>query len=254
MRFCLLASGSSGNSTWVEEDGRAILIDNGLTLKNFRMRASRAGLDLGRLLAIFVTHEHGDHLNGVDPLARHLGLGVYASPAVIRLKGDTLGVMGIPLAAGETVRLGPFAVLALGSSHDTVDPLVYHVRAGGRSLGIATDMGEVSPGIRAAFRGLDALVLEFNHDPGLLAGGSYPPFLKARVGGMRGHLSNGQAADFLAEVTHPRLSLVVAAHLSKENNRPELALEAARGAVAKGGGGAAVHVAGQDNHTGPFVL
>jgi phosphoribosyl 1,2-cyclic phosphodiesterase len=246
MKFCMLASGSRGNAVWVEEGGSACLVDNGLPLKEFTLRARRAGLNTEKLTTIFVTHEHGDHLNGVGPLARSLNLEVYCSPRLLDLKNSFIGPINYrPISGGETVTVGPFTAEAILSSHDTVDPLIYVIRGGGASLGIATDLGFVPKLVAHGFRDLDGMVLEFNHDQTMLLNGTYPAFLKQRVRSRKGHLSNEQAGEFLASVCHEGLKVVVLAHLSEKNNTPELALEAAREYVGKSPGKPHIHVADQ---------
>ncbi|MDR2199157.1 MAG: MBL fold metallo-hydrolase [Deltaproteobacteria bacterium] len=246
MKFCVLASGSGGNATWIEEGDCACLVDNGLSFSEFKNRIKTAGLDLSLLRAVFVTHEHGDHLNGVGPLARGLNIPVYASPMLLEVKGDTLcGVDCRPISFWEIRKLGDLALQAVPSSHDTVDPFVFLASGGGKRLGIVTDLGCVSPQLRRCFNRLDSLILEFNHDEEMLKNGPYPPFLKKRILGPKGHLSNKTAAAFLSVLNHQDLKNVVVAHISKHNNTPDLAEEAALSSVRNGPGNPRVHVADQ---------
>ncbi|MDR2338546.1 MAG: MBL fold metallo-hydrolase [Deltaproteobacteria bacterium] len=255
MKFCLLASGSKGNSLWVEEGPTAFLVDNGLSLSDFMGRARARGLNTAMLKSVFVTHEHTDHINGVGRLAKTLNLEVYASPVLMREKGDRLGAVRCkPISEGDEVAVGTVKVRAIKSSHDTVDPLIYLIKAPKATLGIATDLGEAAPEVIRHFQGLDAIILEFNHDTKMLFEGTYPGFLKKRVSGNRGHLSNDQAAEFLSQVTHQGLKVVVLAHLSENNNSPELAYKAATGCLGKCAGKPAIHVAQQDHPTDVFDL
>jgi phosphoribosyl 1,2-cyclic phosphodiesterase len=158
------------------------------------------------------------------------------------------------IAAGDVIDLGFLRLEALPGSHDAADPLVLAAsEPGGARLGLATDLGTVTGLIRQAFRDLDALILEFNHDPEMLINGPYPLWLKQRVRGRTGHLSNEAAAEALAELNGPRLGRVVLAHLSEVNNTPKLALAAARGALPPEGG-PEVRAAGQWVPTAVFDI
>jgi phosphoribosyl 1,2-cyclic phosphodiesterase len=257
MRFCILASGSGGNAVWAEEGGSAVVVDNGLSLSEFRRRAKLRGLDPGRIKGILLTHEHVDHLLGVGRLARACRAAVYASPGTLAAavsKGGLDAADARELCGGGSEAIGPFSACAVPSSHDAAQPQLYVLRAGGASLGVATDLGEVTGVILRNFLGLTATVVEFNHDPGMLEAGRYPAFLKARVRGRKGHLSNAQGAEFLAKVNHPGLKCVVLGHLSKNNNRPDLALAAARAALEGGTGSPRLEVASQENPTPVFEI
>ena len=225
MRFCLLASGSKGNAVWVEENGCAILIDNGLSLSELESRAYQRSLHLDNLAAVFVTHEHSDHIGGVGTLARSYHLKVYTSPMTMEASQPGMGKVKFqPMTSGERVAIGPMLVSSFSSSHDAADPMVYVVRGVGRSLGVATDLGVVTHLVRQNFLNLTAAVIEFNHDLKMLADGPYPVFLKQRVRSRRGHLSNEEGALFLKEVNHAGFKRVVLGHLSEVNNKPEIAL------------------------------
>jgi phosphoribosyl 1,2-cyclic phosphodiesterase len=230
----LLASGSKGNATYIEENGAAILIDNGLSLVQLQGRAKSAGLELSKLKAVFITHEHGDHVKGVGPLARKYSLKVYASPGTMMAANGTLGRVDYePIASGETVVAGSLKVSSFSSSHDATEPLIYVVKGPGASLGVAMDLGVVTHLIRQQFLNLTAAVIEFNHDLGMLINGPYHYVLKQRVRSRVGHLSNEDASVFLTEILHQGLKHVVLGHISETNNLPELALQAAREALAK---------------------
>ena len=231
MRLCVLSSGSKGNCVWIEAGGRALVVDSGLSLVETRRRAAAAGLDIGRAKAILVTHEHGDHVRGVGPMARKLGIPVYATAGTAEAAGSQLS--GCPILrsfeAGDELDLGFLKVSTISSSHDAADPIVLTAsEPGGAKMGLATDLGTATSLVLAAFRELDALVLEANHDLPMLLDGPYPWWLKQRVRGRQGHLSNEQASEALAECLHEGLSRIVLAHLSEVNNTPEAALSAIR--------------------------
>lgn len=227
MRFASLGSGSRGNATLVEAGHTRLLVDCGYTLKELERRLAALELCGEALTAILVTHEHADHVRGVGPLARRYGIPVLASAGTVR--AAALGELpelrpfashGGPFRLGD-IEIGPFAV-----PHDAREPCQFVLAAHGRRLGLLTDAGRVTPHIVDSLRDVDALLLECNHDAGMLARGPYPPALRARVGGPLGHLSNVQAAGLLAHLDHGRLAHLVAGHLSEKNNLPDLAAAA----------------------------
>ena len=232
MKFCLLASGSRGNSVWVEEGDLAVVIDCGLSCREFKARAGAAGLDVGKIGCIVVSHEHSDHIGGVGPLARALKVPVLANRGTMENSAPRIGrVKWEEFTTGDVLSLGSLKIKTLAISHDTVDPVSFRLESPAGTLGLATDMGEVTNLIRHEFRGLRALILEFNHDYHRLMDGPYPWPLKQRVRSRVGHLSNENAAALAAELYHADLKHLVLAHLSETNNEPSLALEAARRAL-----------------------
>lgn len=232
MKFCLLASGSRGNSVWVEEGDLAILVDCGLSYVEFKRRADLAGLDTRKLAAILVTHEHRDHISGLGPVARKLKIPVLANPATLEAAAPLVGkVTWESFATGDQLSFGAFTVRTFSISHDAADPVGLVVESPTGRLGLATDLGEPTHLVRQKLRGLSALILEFNHDYRLLMEGPYPWPLKQRVRSRHGHLANEVAAALAAELYHRDLKHLVLAHLSETNNHPDLALKAAREAL-----------------------
>ena len=232
MRFTSLGSGSGGNATLVEASQgittTLVLIDCGFSLRELTRRMERAGTHPRELAAVFVTHEHSDHSTGVLTLARKHRIPVVTSAGTWRAMGDArfdptllhLVSDGDTFEAGD-LHLHPFAV-----PHDAQEPLQLTLTDGLRRFGILTDIGSIAPRPLAALRGLDALLLECNHDEAKLRAGPYPESLKRRILGTHGHLSNATAALLLAEIQHSGLHTVIAAHLSERNNSPTLATEA----------------------------
>mgnify|MGYP001244597857 CR=1 FL=1 len=229
LRFRSLASGSSGNATLVEaSDGSRrtrVLIDCGMGLRQLRASLAAEGLAPADLDGMFITHEHGDHIGCALALAAAHRVPLWASAGTARslrpLPGHEVPIHtatdGTAFAIGG-IEFHPFTV-----PHDAAEPLQLRCTDGDRVLGLMTDIGHVTAHALASLAGVHALVLESNHDPDLLARSRYPDFLKRRIGGAHGHLSNQQAAAALAALRHARLSTVVAAPLSERNNRPELA-------------------------------
>jgi phosphoribosyl 1,2-cyclic phosphodiesterase len=227
LRLASVGSGSGGNGLVVEaSDGLAVtrvLVDNGFNLRQLTRRLERLGLAPGDLDAVFVTHEHSDHAAGVARLARRFALPVLCTAGTARTLHDVACTI---LRAGDCIAVGSLAVRAYAVPHDAGEPVQYTFSDGARCAGLLTDAGESSAEIIAALSGAHALVLECNHDEELLRDSSYPAFLKARIAGARGHLSNRQAASVLGALDCSRLGWIAAAHLSAQNNRAELAQSA----------------------------
>ena len=229
MRFCSLGSGSGGNATVVEGGhgprARRLLIDCGFSLRELDLRLARAGLSGDDLHAVFVTHEHGDHIGCAVSLARRHRLPLWMSRGTWR----GIGAPDIPddllrFARDETmIDLGELQLTPFTVAHDAQEPLQLRCSDGAQHLGVLTDVGSASPHLVRHLQGCDALLIECNHDRAMLAASSYPSSLKARVGGRLGHLANDTAAEILSACVHAGLKHVVAAHLSAENNTPELA-------------------------------
>lgn len=227
MRFKSLGSGSTGNATVVETTGirpSRLLIDCGFGVRQLAERLGKAGLVPEDMDAIFITHEHGDHVGSSVALAlRHripiwMSQGCYEAIASPDLQG-----LGRIARDSEAIDLGDLQITPFTVPHDAREPLQLTCTDGSSKLGILTDLGHATTHVISHLQRCDALVLECNHDTDLLENSSYPAFLKNRVGGAYGHLSNAAAADIAARCRHPDLQVVVAAHLSQQNNQPELA-------------------------------
>jgi phosphoribosyl 1,2-cyclic phosphodiesterase len=171
-----------------------------------------------------VTHEHGDHVRGVGAVARRFGIPVWMSHGTWRAANcGAIADLNRFASHGGGFRLGELSIEPVPVPHDAREPTQFVFGHGDSRLGLLTDLGSITPRIVAAFHRVDALLLECNHDPGMLANGPYPPSLQARVGGRFGHLNNAQAADLLRRIDHGRLRHLVAGHLSEKNNSPDLA-------------------------------
>lgn len=223
MRFATLGSGSSGNAALVEHDGRGLLIDCGLSTRRVEQGCASLDFDPGALEAIVVTHEHDDHASGVARLSRKYDLPVYLSSGTkLAAEAALTGVFRLAeVLPGQGLTLGPFDLMPVIVPHDAREPCQYIVSAGQRHLGILTDVGHTTTHLEQRYGGLDALLLEFNHDAEMLNKGPYPPGLRARVAGDYGHLSNAQAEQFLQRIETGGLQWLMAAHLSEKNNTPD---------------------------------
>lgn len=191
-----------------------------------------------------MTHEHGDHAGGVFALQRRHGTPVWASRGTCEAVAAPAGTR--IAHAGQALTIGALQLLPFAVSHDAAEPLQLVCRTGTRSIGVVTDLGEPDDAVARALQDCDALLLECNHDRGMLEQGPYPVWLKRRIGGARGHLANAQSADLLACCRHDALRHVVAAHLSRHNNAPSLALAALRAAL-RDASPTALHVADSDH-------
>lgn len=236
IRFASLGSGSEGNGLLVEVGGTRVLLDCGFRLKDVVARLGRLGVLAEQLDAILVTHEHEDHAGGVGPLARKFGIPVYITYGTLaalgregeRLPGTHLIDSHTPFSIGA-LEIQPYPV-----PHDAREPAQYVFSDGQRRLGVLTDVGCSTPYIEETLSGLDALMLECNHDSDMLMNGPYPASLKQRIASRQGHLANQAAARLVAALDCTRLQHFVAAHLSQQNNTPELAQQAMAAALNTG--------------------
>ncbi len=231
LRFCSLGSGSSGNATLVEArsgtTASRVLVDCGFTQRELKARLARADLAPDDIDAVFVTHEHGDHIGCAVGWARRHQIPLWMSRGTWRAVGEPdLGDLLHFARDGEGIAVGDLLLAPYTVPHDAQEPLQLCFSDGGLRLGVLTDAGSITDHLLEQLQRCDALLLECNHDRAMLAGSRYPPSLRSRIGGRYGHLSNDTAAQILASCLHGGLRHVVAAHLSRENNRPELALAA----------------------------
>ena len=230
--FCQLASGSKGNALYVRGTDSAVLIDCGLSGKELARRMELRELDPASLSAVVVSHEHTDHVGGVGVICRRYKIPLYITEATC---GESLKKLGKTndmdiqfMECGRRFSVGSMEIHPFSISHDAADASGFRIITKGSVLGVATDLGVASHLVKEHLSGCDALVLEANHDPELLtANPNYPWALKQRVRSRVGHLSNEESATLLDELDRSRLKHLVLAHLSEENNTPDMALAAA---------------------------
>jgi len=233
MRFASLGSGSKGNGTLLECGETTILGDCGFSLKQTEQRLSRLGKSVESLDAILVTHEHSDHINGVHRLAKKSGVAVWMSAGTAREAERRHGLLNkVKIVDGhQCFSIGALEVSPFHVPHDAQEPLQFTFSDGAKTVGLLTDVGEITPHIEQQLDRCDALMLECNHDPELLEAGPYPVLLKRRVGGRLGHLSNGQAAGLLEQMDTSCLQHLSLMHLSEQNNSRQRAVDAVSGVL-----------------------
>ncbi|MBW2466665.1 MAG: MBL fold metallo-hydrolase [Deltaproteobacteria bacterium] len=233
MKFCVLASGSKGNSTYLDSGEVRILIDAGLSGIELQRRLSTIGVQLADIDAILVTHEHNDHISGVGVLSRRAKIPVYANPETFSASSGKVGKLSSynEFETGGTFEIRNLQIHPFAISHDAQNPVGFRIFDGRATLGYCTDTGKISRLIRHRLGSCQALVLESNHDVEMLQNGSYPPYLKQRIRSSQGHLDNHEASLLLQDLLHEKLEHVVLAHLSEENNDPEIAYRAAMAVV-----------------------
>ncbi|HIT24717.1 MAG TPA: MBL fold metallo-hydrolase [Candidatus Enterenecus avicola] len=237
LKFATVASGSSGNCSVITDGSTHILIDAGVSARRITTGLKQLGLEPGALSAVLITHEHSDHISGIPVLCRQLGVELYTAEETAReicRKNPELQPRFRVFEPGERFALRDLVVGTFPVSHDCVSPVGYTVTQGERKLTFCTDLGVVTQPVLEAVQGASTLVAEFNYDPEMLRTGPYPAYLKSRIAGQRGHLSNQVGAKLTRWAVERGTRQVVLAHLSKENNLPATAQRAAQESMPEG--------------------
>ena len=250
MNVIALQSGSNGNCVYVEAGGVRLLVDAGISGKRAEQRLSARGRDIRQVDALLISHDHSDHICCAGVYQRKFSLPIHITPATLRA-GNARCALGRlddvrHFDAGQTLRFGDVAVETIPTAHDGADGVGFVIDDGTSRVGILTDLGHVFDRLAGVIASLDAVILESNYDPDMLARGRYPAFLKRRIKGPGGHISNHEAADLLATAAGSRMKWACLGHLSGDNNRPDLALSVHDAAV---GSRLSLHVAGRHEAT-----
>ena len=236
MKIKVFASGSGGNCLLLSDRDTHILIDAGISTRRLQQSLRAAGLDIRDIGGVLITHEHSDHVSGLKTLLRKSGLPVYAPHTVAaRLCGflpEAADFVRV-IRTGEAFSLGGLRVRAFHTPHDTDESVGYRVEGSG-IFALATDMGHVTDEVLEGLSGADAVLIESNHDLDMLCNGPYPVRLKRRILSERGHLSNADCARLAEELVRKGTRTVILGHLSRENNRPELALRETESLIGAG--------------------
>ena len=240
MRMVSIASGSSGNCIYIGSDETHILIDAGISNKRIEQGLNEIGLKGSELDGILITHEHSDHIKGLGVLARKHGIPIYSTKETleeidqVKSLGDYPRELFHPICHDIDFSIGDLEVKPFRIDHDAANPVAYRVQNDHKSVAVATDMGHYSQYIVEHLQGLDAILLESNHDVKMLEAGPYPYYLKRRILGDYGHLSNENAGRLLSCILHDHLKHIFLGHLSRENNYEELAYETVRLEITQG--------------------
>ncbi len=230
MRFTSIASGSSGNVSYIGTENTHILVDAGVTMKAINAGLASLSLSLADISAIFITHEHIDHIRALGTISRKYAIPMYGTLETLRevLLTKSLGLVDRellhPILPDQKLTVGDLSVLPFSIDHDAANPCAYRIEDGKHRVAVATDLGHFDAYICDHLRHLDAMLVEANHDLQMLETGPYPLALKRRILSDHGHLSNDNAGKMLNEILHDGIKHVFLGHLSKENNLPELAL------------------------------
>lgn len=234
MDFFSVASGSSGNCICLGSDQCHVMIDAGISGKRIEEGMNTYDYTASDMDGVLITHEHSDHIQGLGVVARKYGLPIYATKGTADaiLQSSSVGKIDPSLfhviEAGKTFFIGNLEIYPMSISHDAADPVAYLVSDGRHRVGVVTDLGYYDADIVSHMEGLDALLLEANHDIHMLQVGAYPYPLKQRILGERGHLSNETSGQLLGQILHDGMQHILLGHLSKENNYDELAYETVR--------------------------
>lgn len=234
MRMMSIASGSSGNCIYVGSENTHILIDAGISRKKILEGLKAADLSMDDISAVFVTHEHTDHTKGIGVLTRKDNVPVYSTRGTIRGIFETSGLGEMPKELFQAIEpdtevcINDLRVHAFRVSHDANEPVAYTVSCGEKKAGVITDLGYYDDYIVENLKDSQAMLVEANHDVNLLQVGSYPYYLKQRILGKKGHLSNEVSGKLISDLLHEKISSIMLGHLSKENNYDKLAFETVR--------------------------
>jgi phosphoribosyl 1,2-cyclic phosphodiesterase len=218
-----LNSGSNGNCYYVGNHTEAVLIDAGISCRETEKRMKDTGLSMKTVKAIFVSHEHGDHIKGVSVLANKYKLPVYITSITATHGPILIKHLARPFAANEPIAIGALTIIPFSKQHDAIDPHSFIIRHQETTVGVFTDIGTACPQVTQYFKQCHAVFLESNYDEAMLENGRYPVHLKNRIRGGQGHLSNRQALELFIKHRPSFMTHLLLSHLSKENNSPELA-------------------------------
>lgn len=221
--ICSLNSGSNGNCYYVGNDAEAVLVDVGISCREVEKRMKQVGLNIKKVKAIFISHEHGDHIKGVSVLANKYNLPVYITKETAKHGPRLISHLSKPFIADEGIDIGSLSIIPFKKYHDGIDPHSFIVKHDDIVVGVFTDIGKVCNKIIEYFALCNAVFLEANYDEEMLENGRYPIHLKNRIRNGEGHLSNKEALELVKKYKSEKLSHLLLSHLSKENNNEELA-------------------------------
>ncbi len=226
VQICALASGSNGNCYYIGNEFEAVLVDAGISNRQLKQRLKEAGLPIGTIKAVFITHEHTDHIKGMHSITEKNFIPGYATKKTYdNARKDYLPTSIKYFSAGDTIQIGNIKVYSIKKQHDAADPVSFRIEIEEKNIAVLTDLGTACPTVTEHLKLCDAAFLETNYEHHMLLNGKYPPFLKQRVASDYGHLSNTQAFDLVTSLNGSPLKTIFLSHISADNNTVELALE-----------------------------
>ncbi|WP_430815157.1 MBL fold metallo-hydrolase [Carboxylicivirga sp. RSCT41] len=229
IKVCAIASGSNGNCYYIGTEKEAILVDAGISRRQIMKRMKELRLDIGRVKAVFISHEHSDHIKGLRVLCDMHGIEAYLTRDTLQKAHRNYHPQSAHVFnAGDSVKVGAFMVHSFSKKHDAIDPTSFRVEVEGQHIGVMTDIGAACDKTREHLSKCDIVFLESNYDEQLLDEGPYPYYLKQRVKSDHGHLSNKQAVELVEEMAGAGLKTIFLSHISADNNRVEIAMNAFR--------------------------
>lgn len=226
IKVCALASGSNGNCYYIGTEKEAVLVDAGISRRQVMKRMKEMKLDIAKVKAVFISHEHSDHIRGLRVLSDLQGIDAYLTHATLQKahKNYHPEITRI-FEAGDVIQVGGFRVHSFAKNHDAVDPCSFRIEVEGQNIGVMTDIGEACDKVKAHLYECNIVFLESNYDERLLDEGAYPYYLKERVKSSKGHLSNRQAVELVETFGSDKLNTIILSHISADNNRVEIAMK-----------------------------
>ncbi len=239
MEFCSIASGSSGNCIFVATDKASVLIDAGISKKRIEQGLAQIDHSPKDLDAILITHEHTDHIQGLKVFLHSYELPVYCTAGTMKelkekhLTDEIDEALLHVIVPDQSFSISDLSILPFHVSHDAADPVAFHFQSEAKKIAVVTDLGYYDDYTVDHLKNLDAVMVESNHDINMLQVGKYPYYLKQRILGLKGHLSNDSAGRLISEILHDKMQRIVLGHLSKENNYEPLAKETVASEIAR---------------------
>lgn len=224
--FCALASGSNGNCYYIENNNEAVLIDAGISSKQILKRMNEKNINLSKIKALFITHEHSDHIRGVNVFSKKTKIPIFINRntyvnSKINLSSDLINIID----SDSTTKVGNLVIKSFRKSHDGVEPVSFIVKYKSKVVSVLTDIGKPCENVEKAVNQSDIIFLETNYDHKMLEEGNYPYFLKQRILGVNGHLSNDDAFELVSNNSSSNLKYLILSHLSENHNDPSLVFD-----------------------------
>lgn len=226
MRVCAIASGSNGNCYYIDNKDDAVLIDAGINCKQILLRLEKKGLSIDKIRAVFITHEHGDHVKGARVFSKKTGIPIYLTKRTFNsLKPNAIPPKFKLFNIGDTCSVNDLNIHSFSKKHDAIEPCSFRIESDGISVGVMTDIGEACDNVTTNIAQCTAIFMEANYDDIMLKNGGYPYYLKQRIMSDHGHLSNKMSSELIEKHASDKLKYIFLSHLSGENNTPAIAID-----------------------------